>query len=88
MKAEINKEELIKLIMQPESNNMLDEDFQVFSQRKPKKLDWLWKPYILRGNLNIVVGDGGVGKSFFTSWLLSAVSSGGKVPFNYFNFDM
>ena len=88
MTNEIDKEKLIELIMQPESNNMIDEDFQFFSQRKPKKLDWLWKPYILRGNLNIVVGDGGVGKSFFTSWLLSAISSGGKVPFNYFNFDM
>lgn len=88
MENKINQEELMSLIMHPQSNAMTDEDFQVFSQRKPKKLEWLWKPYILRGNLNIVVGDGGVGKSYFTSWLLSAISSGGKVPFNYFNFDM
>ena len=59
MENKINQEELMSLIMHPQSNAMTDEDFQVFSQRKPKKLEWLWKPYILRGNLNIVVGDGG-----------------------------
>ena len=71
-----------------DSKNIIQEDYHTFSEREVKELNWLWKPYIIRGNLNIIVGDGGVGKSFFTAWLLSAVSSGGKVPFNYFNFDM
>jgi len=71
-----------------DNKNNLKKDYHTFSEREVKELNWLWKPYIIRGNLNIIVGDGGVGKSFFTAWLLSAISSGGKVPFNYFNFDM
>lgn len=71
-----------------DNKNIIEKDYYTFSEREVKELDWLWKPYIIRGNLNIIVGDGGVGKSFFAAWLLSAISSGGKVPFNYFNFDI
>lgn len=71
-----------------DNKNNLKKDYHTFSEREVKELEWIWKPYIIRGNLNIIVGDGGVGKSYLTSWLLSAISSGGKVPFNYFNFDM
>ena len=62
------------------------KDYYVFSQREVKELDWLWKPYLIKGNLNIIVGDGGVGKSYFITWLLSAISKGIKIPFDNNNF--
>ena len=84
----IDRDELLRTIMQQKTNNVTDEDFHLFSERTPKELDWLWKPYILRGNLNMIVGDGGVGKSYVIAYLLAAISSGAKVPFKCFNFDM
>lgn len=73
-----------------EYNDLCDKvckvDYYTFSEMTPKKIEWLWKPYIVKGNLNIIVGDGGVGKSYFTSWLLSAISNGDKIPFTEDNF--
>ncbi len=84
----LDRDELLRTILQQKTNNVTDEDFHLFSERTPKELDWLWKPYILRGNLNMIVGDGGVGKSYVIAYLLAAISSGAKVPFKCFNFDM
>ena len=64
----------------------INDNYYVFSQRKVKELEWLWKPYLIKGNLNIIVGDGGVGKSYFITWLLSAISKGSKIPFDEKNF--
>ena len=60
------------------------KDYYTFAEREVKEIDWLWYPYIVKGNLNIIVGDGGIGKSYFTSWLLSAISNGSKMPFSKF----
>ena len=65
-----------------------NEDYLTYSQIEVKKLDWIWEPYIVRGNLNIIVGEGGVGKSYFTTWLLSAISKGDKIPFKDANFSI
>lgn len=69
-----------------EYNMVYSEDYFTYSQIEVKKLDWIWEPYIVRGNLNIIVGEGGVGKSYFTTWLLSAISKGDKIPFKDDNF--
>lgn len=57
-------------------------DYYTYSEINVKELEWIWKPYIVRGNLNIIVGEGGVGKSYFTTWLSSAISRGEKIPFS------
>lgn len=62
------------------------KDYYTFAEREVKEIDWLWYPYIVKGNLNIIVGDGGIGKSYFTSWLLSAISNGSKMPFSKYSF--
>ena len=63
-----------------------DDSYCLFSERKIKEIEWIWKPYIVRGNLNVIVGEGGVGKSYFTAWLLSAISRGDKIPFTEDSF--
>lgn len=63
-----------------------DDSYCVFSQREVKEIEWIWKPYIVRGNLNVIVGEGGVGKSYFTTWLLSAISRGDRIPFTGHSF--
>lgn len=57
-------------------------DYYTYSEIDVKELEWIWKPYIVRGNLNIIVGEGGVGKSYLTTWLSSAISRGEKIPFS------
>ena len=84
----MNVKEKFESIKGVEIKIVSDEDFCIYSQRTPKKVDWLWEPYILRGNLTGIVGEGGVGKSYFTSWLAAAISSGGFVPFKPYRFHM
>ena len=61
-------------------------DYFTYSEMVVKQVGWLWEPYIVKGNLNIIVGDGGVGKSSFIAWLLSSISTGAKIPFTDKNF--
>lgn len=62
------------------------KDFYTFDERTPKEIEWLWKPYIVKGNINIIMGDGGLGKSYLITWLVSAISKGAKIPFSSNNF--
>ena len=65
-----------------EKVNALENDFITFDTRTPKELEFVWYPLIVKGNLNIIVGVGGTGKSFLTCWLLSAITNGDKMPFS------
>ena len=65
-----------------------DDSYCLFSDKEVKEIEWIWKPYIVKGNLNIIVGEGGVGKSYFTSWLVSSISNGNKIPFSEDCFDI
>ena len=47
---------------------------------EPKKVEWLWKPYIPLGKLTVVQGHPGVGKSFLALNLTAIVSSGFSFP--------
>lgn len=33
-------------------------DYFTYSEMVVKQVEWLWEPYIVKGNLNIIVGDG------------------------------
>lgn len=50
------------------------------SSVEPREVDWLWSPFLPRGELVIGEGDGGVGKSLSASAVLSAISSGRGLP--------
>lgn len=47
---------------------------------QPETVNWLWFPYIAYGKLTILEGDPGLGKSFMTCALASAVSHGKGLP--------
>jgi AAA domain/Toprim-like len=47
---------------------------------KPVQVRWLWRSRIVRGNLNLLVGDPGCGKSFATLAIAQAVTQGIALP--------
>lgn len=71
-----------------EKVNIIERDFITFDTRTQKELEFLWKPYIVKGNINIIQSDGGLGKSYLITWLMSAISKGDKIPFSDENFEV
>lgn len=47
---------------------------------EPKKVDWLWKPYLPIGKVTLLDGWPGIGKSYITCQLSAIVSRGGGFP--------
>lgn len=45
----------------------------------PQTVSWLWKPYVPKGKLTLVMGDPEAGKSWLTLCLAAAVSQGGQM---------
>jgi hypothetical protein len=51
-----------------------------FAEGEPKIVDWLWSGRIPKNKLTLIVGDPGVGKSWFTLWLAAQVTQGKLLP--------
>ena len=49
----------------------------------PKKIRWLWYPYISFGKVTLLQGDPGDGKSKLMLSLAALLSKGEPLPFNY-----
>lgn len=54
--------------------------FQKLSDVEVKPINWLWKPYIPRGALSLIIGDGGYGKSWLTCAIAADLSQGRPLP--------
>ncbi|MDB4545114.1 AAA family ATPase, partial [bacterium] len=44
---------------------------------EPEKVDWVWKGRIASGKLTLLVGQGGLGKTFLSVYVASVMSNGG-----------
>lgn len=49
--------------------------YRSLSEYSPGSAEWFYQPYIPRGALTLVVGEGAVGKSSFVAWLLAQARS-------------
>lgn len=45
-----------------------------------EEFDWVWEPYVAKGELTIIEGDPGVGKSWLAQMLAITVANGGSMP--------
>ncbi|WP_156254727.1 AAA family ATPase [Sandarakinorhabdus oryzae] len=54
--------------------------FTLMSDVTPRAVEFLWKPYFVRGAVNLLEGDGNVGKTYFLCWLAALLSSGRALP--------
>jgi hypothetical protein len=62
--------------------SIYDEAFVTLADVKEEPLNWLYEPYILRGALNVLDGNPGLGKSFFCAGLAACVSAGLRTKFS------
>ena len=63
-----------------ETADALDDGWVSIADVQPKEVEWLWKPYIPLGKLTLFDGDPGVGKSWATCALVTAITHGGGLP--------
>lgn len=54
--------------------------YVILSEVETEPLHWLWYPYIPRGGLSMIVGDGGYGKSWMTCAITADLSQGRALP--------
>ncbi|WP_037468232.1 AAA family ATPase [Sinorhizobium fredii] len=59
-----------------------DLDLGCMANVKPKRVDWLWYPYIPYGAITVLYGKGGFGKSSFTVELAARLGNGEPLPSN------
>lgn len=45
-----------------------------------EEIDWIWYPYIARGELSILEGDPGVGKSYLAQMVCASIADGRRLP--------
>jgi len=57
-----------------------DGELRVLSDIEAKDVSWLWKNRIPLGEITLLVGDPGVGKSYFSYFLSAQISKGGSWP--------
>ena len=57
--------------------------FDYYSNVRPRKVDWLWYPYIPYGKLTVLQGDPGDGKSTFILQIAALLSKGLQMPDGY-----
>ena len=54
--------------------------YQILSNVTSTPINWLWKPYIPKAALTMIVGDGGYGKSWMTCAIAADLSRGRALP--------
>lgn len=54
--------------------------FRLLADVPTKKIQWVWEPYIPRGALTLLMGDGGYGKSWLTCSVAADLSAGRALP--------
>lgn len=68
----------------PEDDGDLEPEYKFLAQSmaevEEEKLDWIWYPYFARGELTILEGDPGLGKSYMAQMAALAVCDGVRLP--------
>lgn len=54
--------------------------FKPMDEVEEENIDWIWYPYLARGELTILEGDPGLGKSYLAQMVSSGLCDGKKLP--------
>jgi archaellum biogenesis ATPase FlaH len=82
LRRELDKKLESKMAHDVESDG--EEDYEMFAESmaevQEEDVDWMWEPYVARGEVTIFEGDPGVGKSLLAQKLGVAVADGTPMP--------
>jgi len=74
-------EGIVKKVNEAASIGSLEDGaLRTLSSIEPKDVAWLWESRIPLGEITLLVGDPGVGKSYFSYFLSAQISKGGSWP--------
>ena len=73
-------EGIIKKMNEAASTGSDEGVLRTLSDIEAKDVAWLWKNHIPKGEITLLVGDPGVGKSYFSYFLSAQISKGGSWP--------
>jgi predicted ATP-dependent serine protease len=76
----IRGERLLAVNTENLDNNIVDVETTTASEIYSKPITWLLNPYLPIGTVSILLGDGGLGKSFVTCAIAAAISNGQLLP--------
>jgi len=71
---------IVNSINKAASVGIKDGGLRALSDIEPEDVEWLWKYHIPLGELTLLIGDPGIGKSYFSYFLSAQVSRGGSWP--------
>jgi len=57
--------------------------FESMDDVREEKLDFIWKPYLARGEVSILEGDPGLGKSYMAQMVAGSIATGRRIPSPY-----
>lgn len=57
--------------------------FKSMDKVERENMDFVWRPYLARGEVSILEGDPGLGKSYLAQMVCGAIASGGELPSVY-----
>lgn len=66
--------------VEPSSSGRWTPDIECFANIEPETPDFLWYPWLIRGRLNLLEGDPGLGKTWAALAFTAAVAGGHAVP--------
>lgn len=74
----------------PPANSVVGEDEEDGNEKKlfarsmadvePEQIDWVWYPYLARGEVSIIEGDPEAGKSYISQMIAARISMGESIP--------
>jgi len=74
------KADIVKLINEAAIAGKKDAGLRSLTDVEAKDVEWLWENHIPLGEITLLIGDPGVGKSYFSYFLGAQVSNGGYWP--------
>ena len=71
---------IVNSINEAASIGTKDGQLRTLSSIEAKDVEWLWESHIPLGELTLLIGDPGTGKSYFSYFLSAQISKGGSWP--------
>lgn len=81
LRREIDKATQVKMVIKEETNGTPYKWLtRSMADVEVEKINWIWYPYLARGEVTILEGDPGLGKSYVAHMMAKAIVDGERLP--------